>query len=116
MDRNGMSDVLHIRVRVVAFLGLRHCIAEGQHLHPLGPPALVVAPMSPLVHTDVCIDDLEICATNPKGGRLHLAGDGVRALSACPGTNLATANFWILSVSVMIAIPVLVHDTTTYTE
>ena len=72
--------------------------------------------MPPSVHTDVCIDDLGIAATNPKGGRLHLAGDGVGTLSACPGTNLATTIFWILSVGVMVAIPVLVHNTTIYTE
>ena len=64
----------------------------------------------------MCIDDLQIGATNPKGGRLHLAGDGVSTLSACPGTNLATAIFWILSVTVTVALPVLLHDTATYTE
>ena len=109
MYRNGMSCMLHIWMRVVAFRGLRHCIAEGQHLHPLGPPALVVAPVSPLVHTDVCINDLEIGATNPKGGRLHLASDGVSTLSARPCTNLTTTIFWILSVGASI------HNTTLYT-
>ena len=72
--------------------------------------------MSPLIHTDVCIDDFDIAATNTKGSGLDFAGDGVRTLSACPSTNLPTAIFWILSVSVMVALPVLVHDTTTYTD
>ena len=72
--------------------------------------------MTPLIHTEVCIDDFVLAATNTNRSCFHLAGVGISTLCACPSTNLSTAIFWILSVSVMVALPVLVHATTAYTE
>ena len=72
--------------------------------------------MPPMIHTDVCIDDLDIADTDTKGRGLDFVGDGVRTLSAGPSTNGSTAIFWIVSVAVTVALPKLLHDTATYTE